>query len=158
MVVCSSYLAAKKEIVVKRLLQRMWQEDSGTLSFEWVTLTTLLTIGAVGGLASVRDAVVDEMADMTEAIVSLDQTYVIQPPCTVSVHRANGRAKVREFRSTGPGIGVQVRPHLYGGNGGGGSESGAAGSMYLDTRPKIERESEGAPMDQPEPSLSEGDL
>ena len=47
-----------------RLLQRMWRETDGTLSFEWVTLTGLLTIGAVGGLATVRDAIVDEMADV----------------------------------------------------------------------------------------------
>ena len=36
---------------MKRLMQRMWTEDDGVLSFEWTLLVTLLTIGVVGGLA-----------------------------------------------------------------------------------------------------------
>ncbi len=143
---------------MRQFLQRVWREDSGTLSFEWVTLTSLLVIGAVGGMASVRDAVVDEMADLTEAMVSLDQSYVIQPPCTVAVHHGRSNAKVREFRSTGPGVGVQVRPRLSSASGSGGSGGGAAGSLYLDTRPSIERQPEATPMDQPAPNPLEGDL
>ena len=34
----------------------MWKEDDGVLSFEWVLLVTLLTIGIVGGIAGARDA------------------------------------------------------------------------------------------------------
>ena len=144
---------------MKRLIQRMWRDDAGTLSFEWVTLTTLLTIGAVGGLATVRDAIVDEMADLTEAIVSLDQSYVVQPPLTVQVHDGSGfnsRAKVREFRSTGPGVGVQVRPRGFSSSRGG--VSGAAGSIFQDSRPEVDREALDQPMGQPEPNPLEGDL
>ena len=32
---------------MKRCIQRMWTEDDGVLSFEWILLVTLLTIGIV---------------------------------------------------------------------------------------------------------------
>lgn len=69
-----------------QLLSRMWQEDDGVLSFEWTMLTSLLTVGIVSGVASVRDAVIDEMGDLAQAMVSLDQSYYIQPPLGVAVH------------------------------------------------------------------------
>ena len=145
---------------MKRLLKRMWREDEGTLSFEWVALTSLLTIGVVGGLATVRDAVVEEMADVTEAMVSLDQSYVIQPPPVVQVHNGSNagstRAMVREFRSTGPGVGVQVRSR--GMSGIRGPISGAAGSSFRDSRPDVDLESLEQPFGEPEPNPLEGDL
>ena len=58
-------------------LKAIWQEDDGVLSFEWVLLVTLLTIGIVAGLAGARDAVVDELADIAEAALSFDQSYTI---------------------------------------------------------------------------------
>ncbi len=56
-------------------LNRMWREDEAVLSFEWVMLLTLLTIGIVGGLAAARDAMIDELGDVTEAAISIDQSY-----------------------------------------------------------------------------------
>ena len=41
-------------------LYRVWTEDDGVLAFEWILLVTLLTIGIVGGIAGVRDAVIDD--------------------------------------------------------------------------------------------------
>ena len=32
---------------MKKYMQRIWSEDDGVLSFEWVLLVTLLTIGIV---------------------------------------------------------------------------------------------------------------
>jgi Flp pilus assembly pilin Flp len=71
---------------MQQLCQRMWREDDGVLSFEWTVLTSLLTVGVVSGIASVRDAVIDEMGDLSQAMVSLDQSYYIQPPLAVQVH------------------------------------------------------------------------
>jgi Flp pilus assembly pilin Flp len=73
---------------VKKLLARMWHETDGVLSFEWTMLTSLLTVGVVSGVAAVRDAVTDEMGDVAQAMVSLDQSYTIQPPLAISVHTA----------------------------------------------------------------------
>ncbi len=57
------------------LFRQMWTEDDGVLSFEWVLLITLLAIGIVGGIAGMRDAIIDEMGDVAEAAVSIDQSY-----------------------------------------------------------------------------------
>ena len=67
-------------------IKRMWKEDEGVLSFEWVLLVTLLTIGVVSGLAGARDAIIDELGDVAEAMLSLDQTYTIDFPLDVDVH------------------------------------------------------------------------
>jgi Flp pilus assembly pilin Flp len=71
---------------VKRFLQRMWREQEGVLSFEWTVLTSLLTVGVVSGIASVRDAAIDEMGDLAQAMISLDQSFYIQPPLAAEVH------------------------------------------------------------------------
>ena len=71
---------------MRKLLARMWHETDGVLSFEWTMLTSLLTVGVVSGVAAVRDAVTDEMGDVAQAMVSLDQSYTIQPPLAISVH------------------------------------------------------------------------
>jgi len=58
-------------------LQRMWHEDEGVLSFEWIMLLTLLTIGIVGGIAAARDAIIDELGDVAEAVLNIDQSYTL---------------------------------------------------------------------------------
>jgi Flp pilus assembly pilin Flp len=65
---------------MKRFLNRLWQEDDGVLSFEWVLVITVLVIGIVGGLAAARDAVIDELGDAAEAMLALDQTYDVDLP------------------------------------------------------------------------------
>lgn len=71
---------------MKDLALRIWMEDEGVLSFEWILLTTLLVIGIVGGVAAVRDAIIDEMGDVAEAMLALDQSYTINFPLAVEVH------------------------------------------------------------------------
>jgi len=73
---------------MKNVLSRMWKEEDGVLSFEWVLLTTLLTIGIVSGLAGARDAIIDELGDVAQAMLSLDQSYTIDFPLAVQVHAA----------------------------------------------------------------------
>jgi Flp pilus assembly pilin Flp len=60
---------------MKRFLNRMWQEEDGVLTFEWVLILTLVVIGIVGGLAAARDAIIDELGDIAEATISFDQSY-----------------------------------------------------------------------------------
>jgi hypothetical protein len=59
------------------MLNRIWNEDSGVLSFEWILLLTLLTIGIVSGLAGARDAIVDELGDIAGAATCFDQSYSV---------------------------------------------------------------------------------
>ena len=69
-----------------RLLHRVWLEDEGVLSFEWVLLVTLLTIGVIGGIAAVRDAIIDELGDVAQAMLALDQSYTVLHPLQIEVH------------------------------------------------------------------------
>ena len=69
-----------------KVLARMWKEEDGVLSFEWVLLVTLLTIGIVSGLAGARDAIIDELGDVAQAMLALDQSYTIDFPLNVDVH------------------------------------------------------------------------
>ncbi len=62
---------------MKHLIQATWREDDGVLSFEWVLLVTLLTLGIVAGIAGARDAIIDELADIAEASISIDQSYTL---------------------------------------------------------------------------------
>ncbi len=70
---------------MKSLLNRVWSEDQGVLTFEWILLITVLVIGVVGGLSAVRDAVVTELGDVAEAMIQLDQSYTILMPWEVMV-------------------------------------------------------------------------
>jgi Flp pilus assembly pilin Flp len=71
---------------VKTVAVRMWKEDDAVLSFEWVLLVTLLTIGIVGGIAAVRDAIIDELGDVAQAMLAVDQSYTINNPLAIAVH------------------------------------------------------------------------
>ncbi len=70
---------------MKSLLNRVWSEDQGVLTFEWILLITVLVIGVVGGLSAVRDAVITELGDVAEAMIQLDQSYTILMPWEVMV-------------------------------------------------------------------------
>lgn len=69
-----------------KLLHTIWREDEGVLSFEWVLLVTILTIGIVGGLAAARDGIIDELGDVTQAAIALDQSYRVDLPPDVTIH------------------------------------------------------------------------
>lgn len=63
---------------MNRLLTRLRRDEDGVLTFEWVLLITLVVIGIVGGVAALRDGIIDELGDMTEAVVNIDQSFTIQ--------------------------------------------------------------------------------
>jgi Flp pilus assembly pilin Flp len=67
------------------MLKRMWREDEGVLTFEWILLITLLVIGVVGGISVVRDAINVELLDVADAILTLDQSYTVCTPITAGV-------------------------------------------------------------------------
>ncbi|MEI8375711.1 MAG: hypothetical protein WCJ35_23055 [Planctomycetota bacterium] len=65
--------------------KRLWNEDEGVLTFEWILLLTLLVIGVIGGVAGIRDAIIHEAQGVLGAMVSTDQMYRVQPPLGVGV-------------------------------------------------------------------------
>ena len=107
---------------MKHWIAQMWKQDDGVLSFEWTVLTSLLTVGVVSGIASVRDAVIDEMGDVAQAMVALDQSYYIQPPLAAQVHTVGWGMNGWGFSGGWGG---------FGGAGFGGM-SGASDSMFVD--------------------------
>jgi hypothetical protein len=65
----------------------LWDDDAGALiAGEWVFVATVLTLGAVTGLISVRQAVIAEMHDCANAWCALNQGYTYSgqtnPECT----------------------------------------------------------------------------
>ena len=62
------------------VLRRIWNEDEGVLTFEWVLLITVIVIGIVGGYSAVRDGVIDELGDVAGAIIAVDQSFTTEPP------------------------------------------------------------------------------
>ena len=59
-----------------KVLHRLWADEAGfVVSMELVLVATILVIGMVVGLVTVRDAVVQELADVAGAIASVSQSY-----------------------------------------------------------------------------------
>lgn len=44
----------------------------GMLTLEWILLLTVVVIGVIGGLAAVRDAILDELHDLQQLIMNLN--------------------------------------------------------------------------------------
>lgn len=71
---------------MRKTLARFWSDDGGfILSVEMLFITVILVIGIVGGLAALRAAVVNELAQVGSAILQLDPGYNV-----VSVGSATG--------------------------------------------------------------------
>ena len=65
---------------MKNLITRLWTEDEGVLTFEWILLISLLVIAMIGGLATVRDALLNELNDLSVAISLINQSYTVAAP------------------------------------------------------------------------------
>ena len=58
-----------------KTMLRMWNEETGAIvSAEIVLVATILVIGVIVGLKSVRDSVVTELADVAQALANVDQS------------------------------------------------------------------------------------
>ena len=72
------------------MIKRLWNDEAGAiLSAEVVLVATILVIGVVTGLTSVRDAVVTELADVGQAIANVDQSYTVHGSLAHSSATAN---------------------------------------------------------------------
>ena len=71
--------------VICAKLRGLWAETDGLMAFEWVLLVTLLTIGIVSGIAGARDAIVDEMGDIAQAMLALDGSFSIDLPLEITL-------------------------------------------------------------------------
>jgi len=55
------------------LLARLWHEDEGLLTFEYIMLNTALVLGTVGAVTGIRDSINTEATGLSQSIRSLDQ-------------------------------------------------------------------------------------
>ena len=59
-----------------KLVQRLWNDEAGFIvSAELVLIATVLVIGMLVGLVTIRDQVVQELGDVADAISEIDQSY-----------------------------------------------------------------------------------
>ena len=59
-----------------KCLNRLWKEEAGAIvSAEVMLVMTILVIGMIVGLKSVRDSVVTELADVAQALANVSQSY-----------------------------------------------------------------------------------
>ena len=61
---------------MKNLMLKLWNDDCGALiATEWVFVATILVLGAITGLVAVRQAVLSELTEFANAVLSLNQSY-----------------------------------------------------------------------------------
>ena len=58
------------------MLRKLWRDETGFIaSTELVLVATIVIIGIIVGLVTVRDQVVTELADLAAAVSDLDHSY-----------------------------------------------------------------------------------
>lgn len=58
------------------LVKRLWQDQTGFIvSAELVLISTVVVIGMLVGLVTIRDQVVQELGDLADALSEVDQSY-----------------------------------------------------------------------------------
>ncbi len=63
---------------MKHLASKLWNDDQGALiASEYLFVITILIIGTIVGLTSLREAIVNEMAETANALLALSQGYSI---------------------------------------------------------------------------------
>jgi Flp pilus assembly pilin Flp len=63
---------------MRKLLARCWNDDAGALiATEFLFTATVLVIGLVVGLTSLRNAINAELTDLANTILALNQSFVI---------------------------------------------------------------------------------
>lgn len=76
---------------MKTTITRLWTEDVGAvISAEIMLVATILVLGVIVGLKSVRDSVVTELADVAQAIANVNQSYCYSGVTGHAAHSGGG--------------------------------------------------------------------
>src|SRR3954467_14006037 len=58
------------------IVKRLWKDETGfVISTELILIATILVIGLIAGLTTLRDQVVQELGDLATAIGAINQSY-----------------------------------------------------------------------------------
>lgn len=61
---------------MRKFMSQLWKDEHGfVISSELIFVATLLVIGMVTGLSTIREQVLTELADVADAISEVDQSY-----------------------------------------------------------------------------------
>lgn len=61
-----------------KTIRNMWQDDAGAIiAAEYLFIATILVIGILVGMASIRDSINSEFAELSNGLLSLSQGYVL---------------------------------------------------------------------------------
>lgn len=59
------------------MFNNIYRNEAGILTFEWVLLLTILVIGVIAGLSSVRDSLNSELSDVSGAVLQVNQSFAV---------------------------------------------------------------------------------
>ena len=63
---------------MRKFMSQLWNDEAGfVISSELIFVATLLVIGLITGLTTIRDQVLGELGDVADAISEFDQSYSI---------------------------------------------------------------------------------
>lgn len=67
---------ARERDLMKTIWTQLWRDEAGfVISTELIFIATIVVIGMITGLVTVRDQVVTELADVADAVSELDQSF-----------------------------------------------------------------------------------
>jgi len=99
---------------MRNLLAKLWADDCGTVTIEYLVLGTFIGLTVVVGVSSLGVAINAELAELANAILAFDQTYSTSGSTTCSAF-INGSGGVDQVDNvgfttsqvTGPSIDVE---------------------------------------------------
>jgi len=62
---------------MKRLLKKLWNDDRGVVTAEYLTLGSVVVLGGVAGLSSMSKSVNSEMEEFGNSVRAVRQTYAV---------------------------------------------------------------------------------
>lgn len=78
-------------------MEKFFRDETGNLTLEWIFMLSLLVLGIAGGIASVRNAMILEAGDDAGAAVSLNASYSVAAPPTLSINSQQS-ATIKGFK------------------------------------------------------------
>ncbi len=77
---------------MKTIISRFWNEQTGAIvSAEIMLVATILVIGVIVGLKSLRDSVVSELADVAGALGGINQSFCYSGVCGHGIHTSGSQ-------------------------------------------------------------------
>jgi Flp pilus assembly pilin Flp len=77
----------KGKTAMRKFMSQFWNDEAGfVISSELIFVATLLVIGLLTGLTTIRDQVLGELGDVADAISEFDQSYSVS---AVTAHAAS---------------------------------------------------------------------